>query len=64
MSTVVIGGTRMRGGSGDLRGVIIGVLIYGVINNILSMAGLSLYWQNLITGLILLVAILTQKRQS
>lgn len=64
MSTVVIGGTRMRGGSGDLRGIITGVLIYGIINNLLSMAGLSIYWQNLITGLILLAAILTQKRQS
>lgn len=64
MSTVVIGGTRMRGGSGDIRGVIVGVLIYGMIANILSMAGLSIYWQNLITGLVLLVAILTQKRQS
>lgn len=63
MSTVVIGGTRMRGGSGDIRGIITGVLIYGIINNMLSMAGLSIYWQNLITGLILLVAILTQKRQ-
>lgn len=64
MSTVVIGGTRMRGGSGDIRGVIVGVLIYGVINNLLSMAGMSLYWQNLVNALILLVAILTQKRQS
>ncbi|NLF26275.1 MAG: ABC transporter permease [Clostridiales bacterium] len=64
MSTVVIGGTRMRGGSGDVRGVIVGVLTYGLISNILSMGGLSMYWQNLITGLVLLTAILTQKRQS
>lgn len=62
MSTVVIGGTRMRGGLGDLRGIIIGVLIYGMISNILSMAGLTRYWQDLITGLVLLAAILSQTR--
>jgi len=62
MSTVVIGGTRMRGGVGDLRGIIIGCLIYGLIGNILSMAGLTVYWQNLITGIVLLIAILVQKR--
>ncbi len=62
MATVVIGGTRMRGGLGDLRGIIVGVLIYGLLSNILSMAGLSLYWQNLITGLVLLLAILSQRR--
>ena len=62
MSTVVIGGTRMRGGHGDLRGIITGVLVYGVISNMLTMANLSVYWQNLITGLIMLVAILSQKK--
>lgn len=60
MSTVVIGGTRMRGGRGDIRGIIIGVLIYGMIGNILTMAGMTKYWQDLITGLVLLMAILSQ----
>lgn len=60
MSTVVIGGTRMRGGRGDIRGIIIGVLIYGMIGNMLTMAGMTKYWQDMITGLVLLMAILSQ----
>lgn len=64
MSTVVIGGTRMRGGIGDLRGVIIGVLIYGLISNMLTLGSLSVHWINLITGLIMFFAILSQRKMA
>ena len=62
MSVVVIGGTRMHGGIGDIRGVIVGVLIYGLINNMLSLYAVTKYWQELITGLIMLIAVLSQEK--
>ena len=62
MSVVMIGGTRMHGGIGDIRGVIVGVLIYGLINNMLSLYAVTKYWQELITGLIMLIAVLSQEK--
>lgn len=61
MATVVIGGTRMRGGVGDMRGVIIGALICGMITNMINMVGtLSSYWQDVVQGCLLLVSIVMQ----
>ena len=52
----------MHGGIGDIRGVIVGVLIYGLINNMLSLYAVTKYWQELITGLIMLIAVLSQEK--
>ena len=61
MATVIIGGTLIRGGVGDMRGVLVGTLICGIINNMINMFGnISTYWQNIIYGLLLLVAVIMQ----
>jgi len=54
----VIGGTSMTGGVGSALGVLIGSLIIGVINNILNLTNVTSYVQDIIKGLIIVVAVL------
>jgi ribose transport system permease protein len=61
IAAVVIGGTRMQGGSGGIGGTIIGVLILGIISNMLTLLDVSPYLQGLIKGMIILAACLLQR---
>ena len=61
MASVVIGGTLVHGGVGDMRGVLIGALICGIITNMLNMLGsINAYWQSIINGMLLLIAVVMQ----
>jgi ribose transport system permease protein len=53
----VIGGVSLSGGKGKIFGVLIGSALLGIINNILVLIQVSAYWQSLISGLVLLVAV-------
>lgn len=66
IAAVVIGGTAMSGGKGAILGTLIGAMLLGVLNNGLNLAGVSPYVQNVIKGLIILIAIYigTSKRKS
>ncbi len=61
IAAVVIGGTRMRGGSGTIVGTVIGVLILGVIGNMLNLLQVSVYLQGLVKGGIIIAAVLAQR---
>jgi ribose transport system permease protein len=63
IAAVVIGGTRMRGGSGTIIGTVIGVLILGVIQNMLNLLQVSVYLQGLVKGLIIVGAVLLQRAE-
>ena len=63
IAAVVIGGTRMRGGAGTIAGTVIGVLILGVIGNMLNLLQVSVYYQGLVKGLIIIGAVLLQRGQ-
>jgi ribose transport system permease protein len=63
IAAVVIGGTRMRGGSGTIAGTIIGVLILGVIQNMLNLLQVSVYLQGLVKGLVIIGAVLLQRTE-
>lgn len=54
----VIGGIAITGGMGSITGALIGGAIMGVIANIVVLAGVSLYWQQVINGAIVVVAII------
>jgi D-xylose transport system permease protein len=57
IAAVVIGGTSLSGGSGKIGGTIIGALIIGVLNNGMSLLGISAFYQLIIKGLIIILAV-------
>lgn len=58
ITAVVVGGTSLMGGTGTITGTIIGAMIIGVINNLLNLMNVSSYWQQIIKGLIIAVAVI------
>ena len=58
IAAVVIGGTSMAGGVGTLVGTLFGVLIIGVMNNGLDLLGVQSYYQQIIKGALIVVAVL------
>jgi len=63
IASVIIGGTRLDGGKGTILGTIIGVLILGLLNNILNLMQVSPFLQGAVKGVIIIVAVLLQKKQ-
>ena len=62
IAAVVIGGTLLSGGVGLLAGTLLGVLIFGMIQTIITFQGnINSWWTKIIIGLLLLVFILLQK---
>ncbi|ABX06297.1 MAG TPA: sugar ABC transporter permease [Herpetosiphon sp.] len=57
IASVFIGGASASGGIGTVFGVVIGALVMGVLNNGMSIAGVSVDWQQVIKGAVLLVAV-------
>lgn len=58
ITATVVGGTSLMGGTGNITGTIIGAMIIGVINNTLNLLNVSSYWQQIIKGLIIAVAVI------
>lgn len=58
-AAVLLGGTSFMGGEGGLFGTVLGVLLLGVLSNALTILGVSGFWQGVVTGAVLLGAILT-----
>ena len=57
IAAVVIGGTSLFGGRGSLWGTFMGVILLKLINNGLTLAQLNTFWQMVVTGGIILVAV-------
>jgi ribose transport system permease protein len=57
IAAVVIGGTSLNGGRGSVLGTVIGCLIIGVLNNGLVLLEVSPFWQQVIKGVVILVAV-------
>jgi ribose/xylose/arabinose/galactoside ABC-type transport system permease subunit len=65
IAAVIVGGGSMFGGVGTVWGTGIGVLLFGAINSILNLLGISPYWQGTIKGVLILMAVaLSQVRRS
>lgn len=58
MTMAILGGTSLNGGSGTLYGTIIGALIVGFMSNILNFFNVNVYFQQVVQGLVILVAVL------
>ena len=53
----VLGGTSMNGGSGGIGGTIVGGLLMSVISFSISLLGISSYWDQIVTGVVILIAV-------
>ena len=61
IAAVVIGGTSLRGGFGRVWGTVVGVLILGMITNMLTISGVSPHWQGAVKGAVIVIAVLVQR---
>ena len=57
IAAVVVGGASLTGGKGTVVGTFLGAVVAGVLNNALILAGISNNWQQVATGLLILVAV-------
>lgn len=62
IAAVVLGGTSLTGGKGRIFGTLIGVLIIGVLNNGLNLIGVSSFYQQVIKGVVILIAVLIDRK--
>ena len=63
IAAVVIGGTSLSGGVGNVAGSIIGILMLGVLSNGLDLLNVSSYLQQVIKGLIIVAAVLLDRKR-
>jgi ribose transport system permease protein len=57
LAAAVIGGASLRGGEGSVLGAFLGAVFVALINNAMTMLAVSIYWQMIITGAVLVAAV-------
>ncbi|WP_022943036.1 ribose ABC transporter permease [Psychromonas hadalis] len=62
IAAVVLGGTSLAGGKGRIMGTLIGALIIGVLNNALNLMDVSSYYQMIVKAVVILLAVLVDKK--
>ena len=67
IGAVIIGGTAISGGSGTVAGAALGALLLGVIRNCLTLLKVNMYWETVVTGIIIIAVCaldsMTRKRR-
>ena len=63
IAAVVVGGTSMAGGVGSILGTMLGVLIIGIMNNLLVLLSVDSFLSNAFTGAIVIAAVLMQRKE-
>ena len=58
IASVVLGGVSIKGGAGTIFGVVLGSLLFGILNNILPLIQVSSFWQRAIRGAVILLAVI------
>ena len=64
IAAVIVGGTSMSGGNGSIEGTVLGMLIIGVMNNLLTLFGVPPFLREACKGVIVIVAVLLQKKEA
>jgi erythritol transport system permease protein len=63
IAAVVLGGTSLAGGRGTIWGTIVGALVIGVLTNGLVLLGVQEFWKKVITGLVIILAVVLDQLQ-
>ena len=58
IAATVLGGVSISGGSGKVSGLILGTILFGILNNALPLINVSPFWQQAIQGVVILAAVL------
>ena len=64
IAAVILGGASLSGGVGTVVGTLIGSMIIGVIDNGMNIIGISAFFQQIVKGIIILVAVLARRSES
>ena len=64
IAAVVVGGTAMSGGRGSIVGTVLGVLIIGIMNNLLILLGVDAFLTDAFKGAIVVAAVLMQRKEA
>jgi ribose/xylose/arabinose/galactoside ABC-type transport system permease subunit len=62
IAAVVLGGTTLAGGEGSIGGTLLGAFIIGVLNNGLNLLNVSSFYQQVVKGAVILLAVLLDRR--
>ena len=57
IAAVIIGGTSLFGGRGTIYGTVLGAILLSMMTNALVIAGVNFFWQLVVTGAIVLIAV-------
>ena len=63
IAAVVLGGTSLSGGKGRISGTLIGALIIGTLNNGLNILNVSSFYQQVVKGIVILLAVLMDRKK-
>jgi len=63
IASVIIGGASMSGGTGTISGTVIGAIILGILNNMLGTLGISPHLQGAVKGIVVIAAVVAQRKK-
>ena len=61
IAAVILGGASLSGGVGTVLGTLLGAMVIGVIDNGMNLVGVSSFFQQIVKGVIILVAVLAKR---